>query len=334
MLSPDNPALVDLETPALVIDAATLDRNIARMAETARRHGVALRPHAKTHKSAEIARRQIAAGAVGVGCATLLEAEALDGASVTGLLVTAPTMGEARFARAARLNTRQPLMVVVDHPAQVEGLARAVATGQRRLRTLVDVDVGQARTGVISPTDAVALARAIAAAPGLEFAGLQGYAGHSQHVPEAAGRRQSAAAAAGILRDCIAALAQAGLRPGIVSGSGTGAHLYDVDGPYTELQVGSYVFMDADYARILDDAGSGPPFSASLFVLATVVSVNRPGQFTVDAGTKALASNGPPPCHLIGATHCDPTVNLHASYHVVTGNDASEWPILGRYGWQ
>ena len=368
MLSLDNPALLAVETPALVVDGVALDANIARMAETAHEHGIALRPHAKTHKSAEIARRQMVGGAVGICCATIGEAEGLAAAGITGLLITAPTIGVAKFARIAGLHARHPLMIVVDHAMQVEGLARAVQADGPPLGVLVDVDVGQARTGVTSPADAVALAKAIAHHPNLKFAGLQGYAGHAQHITTPVERRQSAAAAGRMLLDCLTVLGETKHAPLMVSGSGTGAHLHDLAGPYTELQVGSYVFMDADYARILDEHGSGPPFAPSLFVLATVVSVNRPGQVTVDAGTKALATNGPPPCviigappgstyrfsgdeHgaiaipagqaapklgarlLIGATHCDPTVNLHASYRVVGGNgDVSEWPILGRYG--
>jgi D-serine deaminase-like pyridoxal phosphate-dependent protein len=163
------------------------------------------------------------------------------------------------------------------------------------------------------------------------------------------------------------ALAEAGRPAGLITGSGTGTYRQDALGPYNELQAGSYVFMDADYARIVDESGAGPSFLPSLFVLATVVSTNRPGQITVDAGTKALATNGPPPCHiigagdgvsyrfagdehgivdippgqpapplgarlLIGATHCDPTVNLHASFCVVKDGAAIRWPICGRYG--
>ena len=372
MLSPDCPALIGVETPALVIDAAALDANVARMAQTAKLHKIGLRPHAKTHKSAEIARRQLSAGAVGICCATVLEAETLAAAGVAGLLITAPTMGAAKFARVAKLHAslhaKQPLMIVVDHPAQVEGLAGAVAANGQPLGVLVDIDVGQARTGVTSQGSVVDLANAIAARPNLRFAGIQGYGGHTQHTLDPAERRRSALAAGGMLRDCIAALNDARLPPQIITGSGTGAHLLDANGPYTELQAGSYVFMDADYARIVDEQGHAPPFAPSLFVLATVVSVNRPEQITVDAGTKALATNGPPPCvmigapagssyrfsgdeHgtisipagatapklgdrlLIGATHCDPTVNLHACYRVVEDGDRlSEWLVLGRYG--
>jgi D-threonine aldolase len=364
----DLPALAEISTPALVIDQVALSGNIARMAETARRRGMALRPHAKTHKSAYVAKQQLAAGAVGIACATILEAEALAAAGVSGLLVTSPVVGSDKAARLARLNRSRPLTAVVDHPSQVEALAAAVQAGDRPLELLVDVDVGQGRTGVANGQDAVALARMIEANPRLALRGLQGYAGHIQHIVDASQRRDAAMRSAEQLRAVAAGLAAAGLACPVISGSGTGAHADDANGPYTEWQVGSYVFMDADYGAIRQADGQRLPFAQALFVLATVVSANQPGQVTVDAGTKALATNGPmPDCFrglpngssykfggdehgiiklpaaapplllgarvLIGATHCDPTVNLHACYHVVDANGAvTVTPVLGRYG--
>jgi D-serine deaminase-like pyridoxal phosphate-dependent protein len=366
--SADLPALAGISTPALVIDQVALSGNIARMAETARRRGIALRPHAKTHKSAYVANQQIAAGAAGIACATILEAEALAAAGVSGLLVTSPIVGADKVARLARLNGMRPLTAVVDHPSQVEALAATMPSGDRPLELLVDVDVGQGRTGVANGQDAVALARAIATHPRLAFRGLQGYAGHIQHIIDASQRRAAATRSAEQLRTVAAGLATVGLACPVISGSGTGAHADDADGPYTEWQVGSYVFMDADYGAIRLADGQRLPFAQALFVLATVVSINQPGQITVDAGTKALATNGPAPdCFrglpdgarytfggdehgiiklpagaaplplgarvLIGATHCDPTVNLHACYRVVDADGVvTVTPVLGRYG--
>jgi D-serine deaminase-like pyridoxal phosphate-dependent protein len=308
----------------------------------------------------------VRAGAVGIACATVAEAEALAGAGIGGLLLTTPIMGAAKFARVAALNRSGDVAVVVDHAAQVEGFRAALRPGDRPLRMLIDVDVGQARTGVTEVAEAVLLSEAIARAAGLAFAGIQGYAGHVQHIVDPAARRAATARAADKLRSVADALAQAGRPATIISGSGTGTWRQDACGPYNELQAGSYVFMDADYARIVDENGAGPAFEPSLFVLATVVSVNRPGEVTVDAGTKALATNGPAPCvirgvpaggsyrfwgdeHgiisipagqaapplgarvLIGATHCDPTVNLHASYVVVGEGMTTRWPVCGRY---
>lgn len=366
-LLPELPALKAVSTPALIVNQVTLEANIARMAATAQRLGVGLRPHAKTHKSAWIAERQIAAGAKGVGCATIYEAAALSAAAIGDLLVTSPVVGVDKVALLARLNRTRPLSVVVDHPAHVEQIAAAQLPGDPPLSVLVDVDVGHGRTGVANGQDGVALARMIAQRPGLAFGGLQGYAGHIQHIFEGPARQAAAAQAADILRTMATAVTAAGLPCPVISGSGTGAHEYDAAGPYTEFQVGSYIFMDADYGRVRRADGARLPFAPALFVLATVVSANQPGQVTVDAGTKALASNGPPPDHfiglppdsvytfggdehgiiklpagavpppvgarvLLGATHCDPTVNLHSAYHVVDARgNVSLSPILGRY---
>jgi D-serine deaminase-like pyridoxal phosphate-dependent protein len=370
-LRPDLPCLHNVPTPALIVDGATLDANIARMAAITVANGVALRPHAKTHKCAEIARKQLQAGAIGIACATLGEAEALAQAGVTGLLVTSPVVGAVKAARLARLHRGNPgavAAVVIDHPIQLEELAAAIGSDAPPLGVLVDVDVGQGRTGVATLQDGHALARLAARDRRFAFRGLQGYAGHVQHIFDPVARRAAASESVETLRTLAGVLAADGLSYAIVSGSGTGAHAYDMAGPYTELQAGSYVFMDADYGRVRQDDGAPLSFEAALFVLATVVSANRDGQLTVDAGTKALAVNGPPPALLIGApegssytfagdehgtitlpagaarlalgsriligaTHCDPTVNLHGEYHVVAGDGAvSTWPIIGRYG--
>jgi D-serine deaminase-like pyridoxal phosphate-dependent protein len=367
-LDPDLPALARIDTPALVIDEAALQSNIERMAKTAAAHKVALRPHAKTHKSAAIARRQLKAGAVGIACATLLEAEALAAAGITGLLVTSPVVGADKAARLARINQVSPVTVVVDHRDQFEGLRAALADGDPPLGVLVDVDVGQGRTGVTTLQDGHALARIAAADGRFAFRGLQGYAGHVQHVVAGAERRAATEKSVAALRSLVALLQAEGTACPVISGSGTGAHAYDMDGPYTELQVGSYVFMDADYGRVCQEDGSPLPFESALYVLATVVSANREDQVTVDAGTKALAVNGLAPARfiglpegasysfsgdehgaialppgsprpavgtrvLIGATHCDPTVNLHAAYYAVDADGAvTVIPIIGRYG--
>jgi D-serine deaminase-like pyridoxal phosphate-dependent protein len=365
-LSPDLPTLRDIATPALVVDEAVLDANIARMAGFARTGSVALRPHAKTHKSSEIARRQIAAGAAGICCATVAEVEAMAAAGIGGLLLTCPIGDATKAARIAALNRKAPLAVVVDHPAQVDLLQNAVGTDDPPLLVLVDVDVGQRRTGVVGAAAVLALAKRIRDQQTLSFGGLQGYAGHVQHIVDADERKAAAAAAGEQLQAMSFALQVEGLPCAIVSGSGTGASAYDTNGPYTELQAGSYVLMDADYRRIRTAEG-GLPYAPALFVLASVVSAGRPGQFTVDAGVKSLAVNGPVPdilrgapdgCRyqfsgdehgtimlpdgaaappigtrlLIAATHCDPTVNLFSAYHFVGHNGGVRTvPVLGRH---
>jgi D-serine deaminase-like pyridoxal phosphate-dependent protein len=367
-LDPDAQPLSGVMTPALVVDAVALEANIARMASAAERAGVALRPHAKTHKSPDVAHRQLQAGAIGIACATMSEAEDLAAAGIGNLLITSPVVGRDKAERLAHLHRRSPVMVALDHPRQLDEISGAPSTDAAPLSILVDVDVGQARTGVVGVDDAVALARRIRAHPRLRFAGLQAYAGNLQHLIDAHERQQAAAQAAETVNAVVSRLRAEGLAPAVVSGSGTGTSGFDSRGGlFTELQVGSYVFMDADYGRVRELDGTNLPYERALFVIATVVSANRPGQVTVDAGTKALAVNGPVPDRfvgvadgssysfagdehglislppdaprpnvgarvLIGVTHCDPTANLYSVYHVVAGDGTLVcWPIVGRY---
>ena len=359
-----------ISTPALIIDRPVVDANIGRMAAMAAKAKVSLRPHAKSHKCPQIAKRQVEAGAIGICCATLAEAEAMVAAGLTGVLLTSPVVGAAKARRLAALHRHSDMMVVVDHPKHVEQLSEVLDSRDRPLSILVDVDVGQRRTGVASSEAAVSLARRIAASSVLHFAGVQGYAGHVQHVQDAGERRQAAYQAAEVLGRVVSDLTSAGMAPQVVTGSGTGSSEDDAaTGIYSELQVGSYALMDSEYRHLARKDGKSLPYGNALFVLASVVSANRPNQLTVDAGTKALAVNGPPPDILIGvpvgasyrfwgdehgiidlppgskkrpavgsrvligATHCDPTVNLHGMLNVVEDDGTIEhWPIVGRHG--
>lgn len=353
-----------LNTPALIVDIDALERNVAAMAAFAAAHGLALRPHAKTHKSAEIARLQIAAGASGVCCAKLGEAEALSQSGIHNILITSPVVGPAGVERLAALAACSPgLMATADHPDAVAALAR---TGVD-LTLVVDLDPGFHRTGVADPKSAVELARQIDEAPSLTFGGVQFYCGAQQHIEGYPDRRAAIAERTEILSRTLALLAEAGLNPPLVTGGGTGSHLIDAElGVLTELQVGSYIFMDRQYADCdLTGAGSSP-FETSLFVDARVISANHPGMVTVDAGLKAFATEaGAPPVirgaaegavyqfmgdeHgaiipprgatpprlgevvTLGAPHCDPTVNLYEAYHVVKGDTlVGVWPIEAR----
>ena len=360
-------ALRDVPTPALVIDEATLDRNIAAMTDFARRAGRSLRPHAKTHKSVVIARKQIEAGAIGICCATLPELQAMADARVSGLLLTAAVQDSAKTESLIAVAKKTLITIAVDHPSQIRTLTAKLPADASQINVIVDVDVGQKRTGVCNVGDTIAIARLVAADKRLKFSGLQGYAGHVQHIPEFAERVREATRVSALLGEHIAGLRQAGFEATIVSGSGTGTHDFDLEHqPFTEIQAGSYVFMDSDYARILNRNGEGLPFECSLFMLTTVTSANRPGQVALDAGTKSLAVNGPSPHLLVGApdgsayqfagdehgiltfpegskapelgdrilmsvTHCDPTVNLFSVLHAVSkSGDVETWPVVGR----
>ena len=358
-----------LDTPALLVDRPALERNLAAMAAHAKAAGVALRPHVKTHKSLAIARRQAAAGAVGVSCATLGEAEIMLRGGLPGILVTSPQVTAAKIARLVALN-REPhrgLMVVVDHPDNLRALAAAATAGGRKLSVLLDFAAGHGRTGAADGESLLALARLGRELPTLELAGLQSYSGNLQHIATRAERRDRALQQLDILRGLLARLRKEGFALPIVSGAGTGT--FDLDPAaqiFTELQVGSYVFMDVDYHRALRDGRNAPPFETSLFVQTAVVSVNQPGYVTTDAGLKCFATDGPNPEIAAGAPagsryeffgdehgrlilppgaarpglgtriecvtpHCDPTVNLHDFYHVVEGDTLVEiWPIEAR----
>jgi 3-hydroxy-D-aspartate aldolase len=357
-----------LTTPALILDLDRLEANIATMAAQCRAAGIGLRPHAKTHKSVRIARLQLEAGALGACCATVGEAEILARAGIGGVLVTSPLVVPSKVARLAALHrSGAVLLVVVDHPRHVADLDRALDGAHRRLPVLVDVDPGLGRTGVASLADAVALARAVADSLHLEFAGLQSYAGHLQHVESFAARADLAAASFERLRALIAALRAQGLAPRIVSGGGTGTSSIDAAARvFTELQAGSYAVMDVEYEQVELAEGGVSPFAPALFVQATVISNNAPGMATTDAGLKRFATDGPRPRLVRGAPdgsvyalsgdehgcivladasqavelgavvecvvpHCDPTVNLYDAYHCVRGERLVDlWPVDAR----
>ena len=338
----------ELPTPALVLDTAAMDRNIAAMAAYAAGRGLALRPHAKTHKSAEIARRQIAAGAVGICCAKLGEAEALAAEGVSDIHLTSPVVTAGGIARLKALAARIKLSVVVDHP----DVARALAGCGAAL--FVDVDPGAHRTGVTSPAAAVEVAKASGAIGGVQF-----YCGSEQHIGREADRRRVLTEKTDYLRSVLGALGEAGVEVPVVTGGGTGSFAIDAElGVLTELQAGSYIFLDREYR---DCELGGPAFDPSLFVDSSVISVNTPGRVTIDAGLKAFAADAGVPVLWSGAAgrylfmgdeqgallgdnlpglaarvtlippHCDPTVNLYDRYaliedYAVTGF----WPVTAR----
>ncbi|HEY8616803.1 alanine racemase [Phenylobacterium sp.] len=281
-----------IPTPAAVLDLDAFEANLALMAERARAAGLALRPHAKSHKSAWIARRQMEGGAVGVCCAKLAEAEALAAAGIGAILVTSPIAGQANAARAARLaGELQDFRIVVDH---ADGVAELAATGQA-MQVLIDVDVGLGRTGVHSADQAADVARAILRHPRLRLLGVQGYGGHWQHMQGANARAAAVADGMARLSAAIAAIREAGGQVEVVTGGGTGTFAADMaQGVLTEVQPGSYAFMDREYRDALGADPDGA-FRQALCVATTVISANHPKWVTVDAGLKALSTDGPAP---------------------------------------
>ncbi len=357
-----------LSTPGLLLDLDALDRNIAAMASRAAAHGVGLRPHSKGAKSIAIARRQMAAGALGVCCATLGEAEVMASGGLRDLLITSAVVTDTMIDRLIALDRETDgLMIVVDNPANVDSLASAAQQAGRILGVLVDFDVGQGRTGVTSIDAAVALARRAQAYAHLSYRGVQTYYGHLQHVADYDERNRPARAQMTRLRELTSRLEAEGLSAAIVTGGGTGTFDIDFAGrAYTEIQPGSYPLMDLEYLDIPLLAGRPAPFAAALIVQASVVSANRAGFAVVNAGYKSFATEGGPPRvdspRLAGAKyrfmgdehgdveydplggtlavgdlveffppHCDPTINLYDRYHCVRGDTLIDiWPVDAR----
>jgi D-serine deaminase-like pyridoxal phosphate-dependent protein len=291
-----------IRTPALVCDIDALMSNIAHMASLARSVGVALRPHVKSHKTAFIAKCQLEAGAVGLSCAKLSEAEALidrfnlsESESEISILLTSPIAGELNARRAAALAQLCKLIVVVDHLDGVKELDAALHVVDATLEVLCDVDVGLARTGVRGANEAIAIVERLAACPQLRFAGVQGYAGHVQHIAGSEHRRQANTLSMNALIQIIESLELHGHPVALRTGGGTGTSSMDVEfGLLNELQVGSYVFMDREYRDALAGDREGE-FRQSLTIATTVISANHERFVTVDAGLKAMATDAGAP---------------------------------------
>jgi 3-hydroxy-D-aspartate aldolase len=281
------------QTPLLMVHRTRLERNLATMQGLCRAAGVRLRAHGKTHKCSTLGRLQVEKGAVGLCAQTVGEAEAFVRGGVLDVLVTAPhpAWGAVRLAALAKAGAR--VGATVDDEIQVERLAAAARAAGVVLDCVIDIDPGTHRTGC-HPSRAVELARMAADAEGLNYAGIQSYAGHLQHIADVGGRRAGddavQAMVAGVVRDLTAA----NLAPAVVTGGGTGTHSYDLGGGvFTELQAGSYAFMDVEY----EDCGApdgGWPFEQSLFIAASVISAVHKSHVVVDAGFKANSVDGPP----------------------------------------
>jgi D-serine deaminase-like pyridoxal phosphate-dependent protein len=332
----------ELDTPALVVDLDAMERNLARMAALASSAGVRLRPHAKMHKSAELARLQIAGGAVGVCVQKTAEAEALAVRGIDDLFITNEVVAPAKLTRvaalAAALRARGGrLAIAVDHPEGVARLAEAVRAAGAEMDVFVEIDVGQARCGVPpadrEPLAAVELARRVAASPGLRLAGLQAYHGKAQHLRAVAARRAAVAAAAASARATREALERAGLPCPLVTGAGTGTAALDAaSGVHGELQAGSYLFMDRDYSDNERDPGE-PRFEHALFVLTEVMSVG-PDRAVVDAGHKSHAiDSGLPGVHDPAGRRRFAFENGGDEHGILRSLDGGPLPGLGELVW-
>ena len=353
-----------VDSPALILDLEAFEGNIARLNSALAGRNIRVRAHAKTHKCPEIALRQIAAGAVGVCCQKVSEAEAMVDGGVTDVMVSNEVVGEFKIARLARLAKRARIGICVDDASQVEVLASAARQEGVQLDVYVEIDVGARRCGVSPGEPALQLAKRVAAAAGLRFAGLQAYQGSAQHVRSMAERRAKIAAAVQAVRSTRALMQANAIDCPLVTGAGSGSFMFEAEsGAYDELQPGSYIFMDADYARN-EWAPPLPRFEHALFVLASVMSRPTATRIVVDAGLKASSVDSGLPTvwmrpdleflrasdeHgvieardaakapvlgeklLLVPGHCDPTVNLHDWYVCMRkGVVEALWPITAR----
>ena len=348
----------EVDTPALLVDLDALEFNLDRMAALLDGTGVRLRAHAKTHKSPVIAHMQAARGAIGQCVQKVAEAEIMAWGGIQDILVSNEVVGPAKLARLMALSGVAHVAVCADCDAGVDRIADAAACAGVRQDVLVEIDTGHGRCGVAPGPDAVALAERIAASSHLRFAGLQAYHGAAQHMRTLDERTAAIGAGAEATRRTVEQLRQRGLVCDIVGGGGTGSfELEAASGVFTEIQAGSYAFMDADYGR--NHGGASAGFRQSLFVLATVMST-RPGRAVVDAGHKAVAiDSGYPlvwqqpglaytgasdehgvltgdglalgePVRLVPG-HCDPTVDRHDWYVGVRGGRVVRvWPVAAR----
>jgi len=360
--------LDELPTPSLLLDLDLFEANLDKMSRNASRHSIGLRPHAKTHKCPEIARRQVEAGALGACTATIHEAEVLAAGGIPGLLITSEMVGRNKLERLVALTRRQPdTMSVVDDLAHARQLNDAAEAGGVRLNVLVDIDPMGRRTGTTAGDAAMALAEGILKLSKLNLRGVHSYSGASSHVVGFAERKAHSAEVMGPPIETYQRMKKAGMPVEILTGCSTGT--YNID-PFldeiTEMQVGSYVFMDVDYRIIGGEGGEVyDDFAPALTVLTTVMSRRHRDLATLDAGMKAFATDreSVPEVKGISGTryqfggdehgmlqlpnpsreiklgdrlefvvpHCDPTVNLYNTLLLRRGEQVEGyWPVAGR----
>ncbi|GLS42744.1 3-hydroxy-D-aspartate aldolase BhcC [Methylobacterium brachythecii] len=369
----DVPALpgmdeADIQTPCLILDLDALERNVKKMGDYAKAHGMRHRAHGKMHKSVDVLKLQIElGGAVGVCCQKISEAEVFARAGIKDILVSNQVRDPAKIDRLARLpKFGGRVIVCVDDLANVADLSAASQKHGTTLDCFVEIDCGAGRCGVKTSEAVVEIAKAIASAPGLRFAGLQAYQGAMQHIDSFEDRKAKLDTAIAQVREAVDALVAIDLEPELVSGGGTGSYYFESkSGVFNELQCGSYAFMDADYGRIHDKDGKRidqGEWENALFILTSVMSHAKQHLAVVDAGLKAQSVDSGLPfvfgrddvkyikcsdehgvvedkdavlkinekLRLVPG-HCDPTCNVHDWYvGVRNGKVETLWPVSAR----
>ncbi len=358
----------EIQTPCLILDLDALERNIRKMGDYAKAHGMRHRIHGKMHKSVDVAKLQMEmGGAVGVCCQKVSEAEVFARGGITDVLVSNQVRDPAKIDRLAQLPTLGARTIVcVDDIDNVAELSEAAQKHGTEIECFIEMDVGAGRCGVIGADKVVEIAKAIDAAPGLKFTGIQAYQGAMQHMDSYADRKEKLDIAIAMVKEAVDALKAEGLEPELVSGGGTGSYYFESNsGVYNELQCGSYAFMDADYGRILDENGQRidrGEWENALFLLTSVMSHAKADKAIVDAGLKAQSVDSGLPVvfgrddveyvkcsdeHGVVADpdgvlaineklrlvpgHCDPTCNVHDWYVGVRGGKVETvWPVSAR----
>jgi 3-hydroxy-D-aspartate aldolase len=358
----------DIQTPCLILDLDALERNIRKMGDFAKAHGMRHRVHGKMHKSVDVALLQERlGGAVGVCCQKVSEAEVFARGGIKDVLVSNQVRDPAKIDRLARMpKLGARTIVCVDDVANVKDLSEAAQRHGTTIECLVEIDCGAGRCGVTTTPAVVEIAKAIDAAPGLKFSGIQAYQGAMQHMDKYEDRKAKIDVAVAMVKDAVDTLKAEGLECDIVGGGGTGSYYFEsTSGVYNELQCGSYAFMDADYGRILDKDGNRidqGEWENALFLLTSVMSHAKPGKAICDAGLKAQSvDSGLPfvfgrddvkyvkcsdehgviedPGNVLKVNeklrlvpgHCDPTCNVHDWYVGVRGGKVETvWPVSAR----
>ncbi len=358
-------ALEDVSTPSLIVDLDAFERNVALMGDFIKQKGIRHRAHAKTHKSADIALYQIEhGGACGVCCQKVAEAEALVAGGVKDVLVSNQVVDPKKIDRLAQMARNARVLVCVDDLGNVDDLSAAASKHGVTIECLVEIDCGAGRCGVQWGEPVVEIAKKIAASEGLTFSGIQAYQGAAQHVHDFEERKAKIDAAVDQVGKTVDMLKAQGLECDIVGGAGTGSYYFEGgSGVYNEMQCGSYIFMDADYQRVLDDKGAFiSEFENSLFIWTSVMSHTKADKAICDAGLKAQSVDSGLPVifgrddveyikcsdeHGVIADpnnalklndklklipgHCDPTCNVYDWYvGIRNGKVECLWPVTAR----
>jgi len=366
MRLPDPTNVWDLPTPALVVDLDAMESNLKKMQDFLTGKTAKLRPHTKTHKSPILAKKQLEHGAIGICTAKVSEAEVMVEAGINNILITSPVVTPGKIERVVQLARRSPgVAIVVDRESNVADFNDAAGVARTKLSVLIELDTGTNRTGIEMGKPAMDLLQSIAKSPNLTFGGIQAYAGQCQHLKGYKYRKMRSEQTLALALTMKHEMEKAGIDVPVLTVGGTGTYNIDADiEGVTDLQAGSYLFMDAEYRGIGGKtSGVYDDFQPSLFVIATAISQPMKGRITIDAGLKAFAADKTPELRDITgvtyrfggdehgilefkepskeikvgdkvallASHCDPTVNLYDQYYAYRGEQVEEiWPVAGR----